>query len=139
MWTYEVATGRMVDPAKEVVGIGYSGGGCGTQPSAANNPAAQQIKLVGPIPIGMYIIGPPIDTVTHGPYVLGLRPYLTNEMFGRSGFLIHGDSVINPGKMAASDGCIILSRDVRELIGESTDHDLQVVSGILTGNEALYI
>jgi len=65
-----------------------------------------------------------VDTVTHGPYVLPLTPSLNNQMFGRSGFLIHGDSVVNPG--TASEGCIILPRAVRQQIWGAGDHVLQV-------------
>lgn len=86
----------------------------------------QTVHNVGPIPAGNYFIQKPEDTVTHGPYVLPLVPYSSNEMFGRSGFLIHGDSVVNPG--TASEGCIILSRDVREKIWASTDHGLTVIA-----------
>jgi hypothetical protein len=46
-------------------------------------------------------------------------------MFGRSGFLIHGDSIIRPG--TASRGCIILAREIREQIAASGDADLEVV------------
>jgi Protein of unknown function (DUF2778) len=56
-----------------------------------------------------------------------LTPDPSNDMCGRSGFLIHGDSVSHPGD--ASDGCIILSRAEREAIVKSgikllcvTDH-----------------
>ncbi len=46
-------------------------------------------------------------------------------MFGRSGFLIHGDSVSHPGE--ASEGCIILDRNVRETIANDDDKYLVVV------------
>jgi hypothetical protein len=49
-------------------------------------------------------------------------------MFGRTGFLIHGDAVHAPG--TASEGCVILSRTTREQIWESHDHVLQVVDQI---------
>jgi hypothetical protein len=48
-------------------------------------------------------------------------------MFGRDGFLIHGDSVEHPG--TASHGCIIMSRAIREAIAQSDDHELNVVAG----------
>lgn len=126
-WTYEQSSGRMSNDAGEVVGVGYSGGDCGRHPEGKNSPQHQSIPDVGPLPCGLYRIGAPVDTISHGPYVLPLSPNAANEMFGRSGFLIHGDSVVHPGN--ASEGCIILSRDVRNLIGASIDHDLQVVPG----------
>lgn len=120
MWIYEQRTGRMYADNGALLGVGYSGAG-----DCKNNPATQSMKDRGPIPTGDYRIGSSVDTVTHGPFVLPLTPNPQNEMYGRSGFLIHGDSVVNPG--TASEGCIILSRDVRNAIAASRDYDLQVV------------
>ena len=105
-----------------LLAIGYSGApGIGK-----NNPVQQDVEDVGPIPQGLYRIQAPVDTVTHGPYVLPLTPDPANEMFGRAGFLIHGDSVVDPG--TASKGCIILPRFARQRIWESPDHVLTVVA-----------
>jgi hypothetical protein len=120
MWTYEQSSGRLLSDSGEVAGIGYSGFGDGK-----NKPDAEQIHQVGPIPCGSYAIGPPHDSQTHGPFVLRLTPDPANQMFGRDGFLIHGDSVHAPG--TASLGCIIQSRDVREKVWKSGDHELAVV------------
>lgn len=125
-WKYEQASGRLSDMDGSVVGIGYSG----RYPDGKNKPEAQSIESVGPIPTGSYFIQPPVNTVTHGPFVLPLSPFSQNTMFGRSGFLMHGDSVVHPG--TASEGCIIMPRDVREKVWQSGDHTLQVVSGITT-------
>jgi hypothetical protein len=102
------------------VAIGYSGKGEGK-----NNPDMQDVHNVGPLPKGKYTICAPVDTVTHGPYVLRLDPDADNEMFGRAGFLIHGDSVVHPG--TASEGCIILGRSIREKIWTGGDHNLEVI------------
>jgi len=123
MWTYEQRTGRLTSPAGDVVATGYSGAGDGK-----NDPAAQAEHNVGPIPAGTYTIGPPKDTLTHGPFVLPLSPSADNEMFGRAGFLIHGDSVTEPG--TASEGCVIMPRAVRELVAASDDKTLSVVGDI---------
>lgn len=122
MWTYEQLTGRLRNATGDLVGVGYSGKNAGK-----NAPSAQRIHNVGPIPRGQYRIQAPQDTVTHGPFVLPLIADPANEMFGRYGFLIHGDSVVNPG--TASEGCIILARDVREAIWASLDRDLAVTVG----------
>lgn len=120
-WLYEQVSGRMYAPSGELVGVGYSGAdGC------KNNPKTQSVHNMGPIPVGVYHIGSAINTVTHGPFVLPLTPDPGNTMFGRYGFLIHGDSVVAPG--TASEGCIIMSRDVREAIAISGDTDLQVIA-----------
>lgn len=122
MWIYQQSTGKLLDPKGLVVGFGYSGKGV-----SKNNPEDQTLHNAGPIPEGYYKIGSPHDTVTHGPFVLPLEPDPGNKMFGRSAFLIHGDSVVHPG--TASEGCIILPRPVREDIAKSLDRLLAVVSG----------
>ena len=66
-----------------------------------------------------------MDSKVHGPYALALMPDSMNEMFERSGFMIHGDSLVAPG--TASEGCIIIPRDAREAMWESGDRHLQVV------------
>ncbi len=117
--TYHQASGTLV-LGPLVLGIGYSGAA-----EAKNNPAMEMIHDIGPIPKGCYAIGPPHNTLEHGPFVLALVPDPANQMYGRSGFLIHGDSKAVPGK--ASKGCIILSRDVREQIAKTPDKMLRVV------------
>lgn len=111
-----------MDQEARTVATGYSGSGI-----HKNDPDSQALANLGPIPCGRYTIGAPQDTVTHGPYVLPLMPHVGNEMHMRSHFLIHGDSVVTPG--SASEGCVILSRAVRQLVWESNDHLLEVVSG----------
>ena len=125
MWVYEQDSGRLRNPDGEIVGVGYSG----RYPDGKNIPSQQSVKDVGPIPVGKYRIGSPFDTMTHGPFVLPLAPHQGNEMFDRSGFLIHGDSVVNPG--SASEGCIIQARNVREMIAASGDPELLVVSTLM--------
>lgn len=127
MFTYRQVDGLMLDPDGNPLGAGYSGGNCGRNPEGKNNPGMEDVAEVGPLPRGEYEIGVPVDTLTHGPFVLPLAPCSGNEMFGRSGFLIHGDSVVNPGN--ASEGCIILARNVREEIAASSDKKLMVISG----------
>lgn len=122
MHTYEQATGHWLDPTGKLLGIGYSGKDWGK-----NQPATQSVPNVGPIPEGLYLIGSPRDTVTHGPFVLSLTPDPANRMFERNAFLVHGDSVISPG--SASEGCIILPITVRRAIASSDDNLLQVISG----------
>jgi len=119
-WTYSQKTGELQQDGEHVAS-GYSGAGPGK-----NNPAMQTVPNVGPIPQGDWTItGPPINTVEHGPYVLRLQPEAGTQTFGRSGFLMHGDSKESPG--SASHGCVILPRTVREQVWNSGDRDLQVV------------
>jgi hypothetical protein len=129
-WIYEQSTGKLWKDG-EVVAKGYSGCNDGK-----NNCDAQEQHNVGPIPVGSYTIGPPrdINGGAHGPYVLPLVPASTNEMFGRSGFLIHGDNIHTPG--TASEGCIIMDRGTRTNIWASGDLHLEVISKVEPKEEA---
>jgi type VI secretion system (T6SS) effector TldE1-like protein len=122
-WTYNQTTGSLFDPAEELRGKGYSG-----YPPNQNNPDAQGIPNEGPIPQGLWQAVELIMESNHGPYAIRLEPYDGTVTFGRSGFLMHGDSIAMPGY--ASEGCIIMARDIREMFWRSTDHDLEVVSGL---------
>jgi Protein of unknown function (DUF2778) len=125
MWTYEQTSGELFNAAGELVGTGYSGFDVGK-----NAPSWQDHHDVGPIPRGLYTIGAPFDVKIpgpHGPFVLPLEPDANNEMFGRSGFLCHGDSISHAG--SASHGCIIQALPVRRAIAASGDNQLHVVEG----------
>jgi len=120
-WTYEQRTGELQQDDKPIA-TGYSGSGAGK-----NNPAMESVPNVGPIPNGDWVIsGPPVDTPSHGPYVLHLEPAAGTETFGRSGFLMHGDSKEHPG--CASEGCVVLPRKVREQVWNSGDRELRVIA-----------
>jgi len=122
-WIYEQASGRFTDPTGLLQGKGYSG-----QPPHRNDPDSQFIHDLGPIPCGRWQAVELIpESHKHGPFVIRLEPYADTNTFGRSGFLIHGDSIPHPG--FASEGCIILSRDVRELFWASQDHEIEVMRG----------
>jgi len=125
MWTYAQKTGDLLRNGQRV-GTGYSGFDNGK-----NNPSMQAVADLGPIPQGDWTIaGPPINTPTHGPFVLRLEPANGTNLFGRSGFLMHGDSIENPG--TASHGCIIMPRSIREHVWQSGDTALHVVPDIPT-------
>ncbi len=129
MWTYAQKSGNLLQDG-QLVATGYSGFDDGK-----NNPDMQAVQNVGPIPQGDWIIsGPPINTAEHGPYVLTLTPAPTTNTFGRSGFLMHGDSIIAPG--TASKGCIIMPHDAREQVWNSGDRDLEVVAEFETQDSA---
>ena len=120
MWAYAQSTGEL-QHSGELIGTGYSGFDNGK-----NNPAMQAVANLGPIPQGDWtIVGPPVNTQAHGPYVLRLQPATGTNTFGRSGFLMHGDSIEAPG--CASHGCIIMPRLVREKVWTSGDTKLEVV------------
>ena len=132
MWTYEQSTGRLFDPDGKIVADGYSGGGTDLANVEAiagtNNPAMQAAHFMGPIPEGVWIVGEPVNSATHGRYALPLTPDVDTDTFGRDHFLMHGDSIPNPG--FASDGCIIQPYSARVQLWESGDHRLQVVGKV---------
>jgi hypothetical protein len=120
-WIYEQISGKLFSPDGELIGFGYSGSGEGK-----NNPALQAEIDVGPIPAGTYQMGYAYDDPEKGPLVIPLEPDPENEMYGRSGFLVHGDSSEHPGQ--ASEGCIIMARSIREELDASSDEVLEVMS-----------
>ena len=119
MWTWKQIGELWGNGTK--VSNGYSGFGRGK-----NNADYQSVPDQGPIPQGEWMIASlTVEETPHGPYVLHLAPCADTNTFGRSGFLIHGDSLEHPGE--ASKGCMILPRNVRERIWESNDRQLTVV------------
>jgi hypothetical protein len=138
VWTIHQRNGLLEDFKGFRHGCGYAGHGEGK-----NNPILQDIRAGcrcingwvpiegltendwGPLPRGIYTMQEPVDTPSHGPYVLWLTPDPANEMFHRSGFGIHGDSLEHPG--LASEGCFCVPRATRELMWGSNDHKIQVI------------
>jgi len=128
VWTYVQKTGELLREGLHIA-RGYSGyDDPKTGQNGKNNPELENVEAVGPIPVGKYFIGAPYNSAKHGPFVLPLNPEPANEMFGRSEFLIHGESKEHPG--AASRGCIIMGADVRAKVAESGDNELEVISGL---------
>ena len=118
---YQQSTGNIYHDTTPL-GTGYAGHGLGL-----NNPAAQFIEGVGPLPCGWYTIGTPFDHPHCGPYAMRLTPDACTEMNGRAGFLMHGDNAAS--NHSASDGCIVMARDIREAVWASGDRRLLVVEG----------
>jgi hypothetical protein len=91
-----------------IVGYGYSG-----QPSALNDIHRQNVQNVGPLPAGTYVINEIVDDIKRGKHTCVLVAAPTNKMYGRSGFLIHGDTEAEAHD--ASDGCIICPYLIRTM------------------------
>ena len=126
MWTYEQASGQLARDGEKSA-LGYSGRGVGK-----NNPLYERVPNVGPIPRGVWIIGKAFNTPDHGPIVMTLMfnrnvGHAETSPFGRSGFLMHGDSAERPGLV--SKGCIVLPRPTREVIA----------SAVVAGDNLLYV
>lgn len=125
---YVQRTGELFGPDGQLMCVGYSGKDDGdgiVEPGEGkNDPSKQTERGVGPLPVGDYAIGPPFTHPRIGEYILRLEPMEGTQMFGRSGFLIHGG---NPAG-GASEGCIVVPRLVRERIWQSGDRHLLVVA-----------
>ena len=89
-----------------------------------NNPERQHEKNRGPIPAGRYRIGDRCSRTPGGRRLdnFPLTPDPSNNMYGRSAFLIHGGSPQGD----PSEGCIIASKAIRNAIEQSGDKDLVV-------------
>lgn len=116
-WTYKQSSGELSQDGI-FAGTGYSGAGMGM-----NNPAAQNLENVGPVPQGKYEIGPPYISPKTGPISMVLTPAPETNVFGRTAFRIHGDNASH----TASHGCIILGPAIRKEIAASGDTQLEVL------------
>jgi hypothetical protein len=130
VWIFEQLSGRLLKQGGGLLAIGYSGAGKGK-----NSPTEENIQNFGPIPEGFYDVQPPINSPIHGPFALPLLPDAGNCMFGRCGFMIHGDSLERPGE--ASEGCIVIARFAREMLYNGGDHRLQVVRQMLVTTNSM--
>jgi len=99
--------------------MGYSGKDFGK-----NNPSMERVPYVGPIPHGLYRIGRAVGEAAKGPLTMRLTA-IGHTTFGRTAFLIHGDSIKHPGD--ASKGCIVLDFGTGSRIARSPDKELEVV------------
>lgn len=113
MIVYHSKRGILEIPGSASLWKAYSGNG-----EAMNDPHMQSVRGHGPIPAGDWQIGAWEDYHQHlGAQVVHLEPAQGTEAFGRSGFFIHGDN----WKMneTGSDGCIVASRQIRDLLRAS--------------------
>jgi hypothetical protein len=117
-WTYSISDGTLTDPLGKVAGTGYSGNNEGY-----NNPDMADVPNVGPTPPGTYDIGPPFTHPLAGPVTMRLSPHPGTEEFGRAGFMIHGDTAAHAADPrpdnSASEGCIVLPRQIRQTVATS--------------------
>ena len=120
MYTFQQSTGRFTDAAGSLIADAYSGHGPGV-----NNPSMENVPKIGPLPRGLYTIGPAENHPHLGPIAMPLTADPGSQSFGRCGFFLHGDN--GQGNRSASEGCIILPRDVREKIAAGADRRLRVV------------
>ena len=126
-WTYQQASGCFTDPNGAIQAVAYSGNG-----PDKNNPASEALEGHGPIVRGLWTAVSVIAEHPHlGPFVIVLEPDDETRAkvlaYGRDpdSFRIHGERV-NPPYGEASDGCIVTSRDIRQLFWQSGDREVLV-------------
>jgi hypothetical protein len=121
MYIYTQSTGVLEHDGIALL-TGYAGHGTGV-----NNPAMQDQHDIGPLPQGLYAMTALIDSPHTGLATIILEPDSGNQMFGRSGFRIHGDNAA--ANRTASDGCIIAGHAADRIsIWQGADHELKVVA-----------
>lgn len=125
MWIYQQSTGKLWKRDGSFVIEGYAGGDQGKAPEGVNNGAMQSVANIGPLPHGIYTMSTPIEHSQLGPYAIPLQPDPDNEMYGRRGFYMHGDT--KEMNHSASDGCIIMPLSIRVSCWSSGDHLLTVI------------
>ena len=96
------------DYSAELIGYGYSG-----QPTFLNDIHKENLQNIGPLPAGMYTITDVYDDPKRGDHTCTLTPMPGTKLYGRSGFLIHGDTATESHD--ASDGCIVAPLWMRQL------------------------
>lgn len=116
-WAYSQKSGELSRNGG-VVGLGYSG-----HLEGLNNPDMETVHDVGPLPAGNWTMltirgedGLPCDYEGKRAPVIRLTPNPGTNTYGRSGFLCHGDLIGHEGEHAASLGCMIQPKYVREQI-----------------------
>jgi hypothetical protein len=119
MWKWDQSAGELTRDGK-LYGKGYAGNQYGV-----NNPKADGVQNIGPLPKGCYKMTElRLTGASTGPYTIVLQQ-VSGDSHGRSAFRIHGDN--SKGNRSASHGCIILPPLIRRQIWESGDRELEVV------------
>jgi hypothetical protein len=105
-YTYSQSAHHFYGVAWDGSYIDTTGCCCGQSGSCRDNPSCQCEVSVGPLPQGTYTLGN-MMTFKGMPYCYSLYPAASNNMCGRSGFLIHGGGCsANP-----SEGCIVIESE----------------------------
>lgn len=103
--TFSQSTGIIRSEDGGLVAFGWAGHGEGK-----NNPALQASRALGPLPQGLYTVGPWEDVHPGlGPIVARLIQ-VEGETFGRDAFYIHGPAVSLDKYGQESKGCIVVPR-----------------------------
>lgn len=93
-WVYKVSAHSFYLNGTYQFDAKYSG-----RPGYKNDSANECVKDNGPLPRGTYTIGPAFYHRRTRAWTMRLTPYIENQMCGRDGFMIHGDSAAHPEKL----------------------------------------
>ena len=93
-------------------------------PGHVNKPDDCALVGLGPLPVGVYQMGPPIDDPDVGQFAIPLTQIQGNT-YNRSAFLWHGDNA-SKAPESSSRGCPISPRSVREIGAADPDQLLTV-------------
>lgn len=123
MIKYRIPTRQLwINEVEQLITVAtpYSGHGVGL-----NNPAEIPTHNIGPLPLGVWGIGEWFDHPHLGKMVAALTPIDVPNLYGRSGFFIHGDNSLH--NHSASNGCLVLDHNVRKAVKDSVATRLTVI------------
>lgn len=124
---YVQDSGAIYDETGSKIAFGWAGNHAGR-----NNPDMQTVPSVGPLPIGLYDVGPWGDAKSVPGYPAHLGPLVASltqvegQTFGRSGFYLHGPGGADPAN--CSHGCIVIPRAMREVVAAALPDQVRVVA-----------
>ena len=119
-WRYQQSTGILASADDSLRAVGYAG-----HPPYVNDPDAQHLHEQGPLPRGLYTIGPAFHHPRLGALAMPLLADPGVETYGRGSFYLHGDN--GRGDQSASEGCIVQDHETRAAVAVSEDRRLEVI------------
>jgi hypothetical protein len=120
MVTFSLGKGMLYGSDGSPIGPAYSGA-----PGHVDVASDDMLKALGPIPLGLWRIGPPVDLPKLGPFCLPLLPCDGTDTLGRGGFFFHGDNVEH--NQTGSEGCVVAGPLERRQVWQDPDHLVSVV------------
>jgi hypothetical protein len=132
--TFQISTGYITDDAGNLLSsVAYAGNDSRTPQNpdhiqGKNNPEMTGIEFIGPLPVGVYNVGP------FGNYpVVGVNAaklsQMSGESYGRGDFYIHGQE--NPNSInfgQESEGCLVVPHSDRLIIAALIPTQLTVIA-----------
>jgi peptidoglycan hydrolase-like protein with peptidoglycan-binding domain len=108
-WVFAVTQGRVYDPNGTLFNSeSYAG-----DPSHFNKIEFENLQSRGPLPRGLYKMVSFHSVYQGKANTIKLLPVNVPNLYGRSGFLIHGSN--NPAGHTGSEGCIIVPANRRKI------------------------